>query len=207
MAVKSLCVVALAAALLTSATRGATADPTNLIFATTEPAGSVDTTEVFQPWADSIDKATSGAIHIDVREGFAIANSTNIYDRIQSDVVQIGILIPSLIGGKFPLTDVSALPFVTKDSMNASAAFWRLYKTGAFDQEYKDIVPLGFGLFPPQDVQLVKAPASLDNLNGLRLRVVGKTSGELVTRLGATPMRSIPATSTRRWNGTRLTAC
>jgi TRAP-type transport system periplasmic protein len=77
---------------------------------------------------------------------------------------------------------------VTQDSMNASVAFWRLYKTGAFDKEYKDIVPLGFGLFPPQDVQLVKAPATLDNLNGLRLRVVGKLSSELVTRLGATPM-------------------
>jgi TRAP-type C4-dicarboxylate transport system substrate-binding protein len=180
--------VALIAALLTGVAKLAAADTTNLIFATTEPAGSVDTTEVFQPWADGISKATDGTIHIDVREGFAIANSTNIYDRVQSDVVQIGILIPSLIGGKFPLTDVAGLPFVTQDSMNASAAFWRLYKTGAFDQEYKDIVPLGFGLFPPQDVQLVKAPATLDNLNGLRLRVVGKLSSELVTRLGATPM-------------------
>ena len=180
--------VALVAALLTGATELACADTTNLIFATTEPAGSVDTTEVFQPWADSIAKATKDAVHIDIREGFAIANSTNIYDRVQGDVVQIGILIPSLIGGKFPLTDVAGLPFVTQDSMNASAAFWRLYKTGAFDKEYKDIVPLGFGLFPPQDVQLVKAPATLDNLNGLRLRVVGKLSSELVTRLGATPM-------------------
>jgi len=180
--------VALVAVLLTGATELACADTTNLIFATTEPAGSVDTTEVFQPWADSIAKATKDAVHIDIREGFAIANSTNIYDRVQGDVVQIGILIPSLIGGKFPLTDVAGLPFVTQDSMNASAAFWRLYKTGAFDKEYKDIVPLGFGLFPPQDVQLVKAPATLDNLNGLRLRVVGKLSSELVTRLGATPM-------------------
>ena len=180
--------VTLVAALLTGAARLASADPINLIFVTTEPAGSVDTTEVFQPWATAIGKATKDAVHIDVREGFAIANSTNIYDRVQGDVVQIGILIPSLIGGKFPLTDVAGLPFVTQDSMNASVAFWRLYKTGAFDQEYKDIVPLGFGLFPPQDVQLVKAPATLDNLNGLRLRVVGKLSSELVTRLGATPM-------------------
>jgi TRAP-type C4-dicarboxylate transport system substrate-binding protein len=144
--------VTLVAALLTGAARLACADPINLIFATTEPAGSVDTTEVFQPWANAIGKATNDAIHIDVREGFAIANSTNIYDRVQGDVVQIGILIPSLIGGKFPLTDVAGLPFVTQDSMNASVAFWRLYKTGAFDKEYKDIVPLGFGLFPPQDV-------------------------------------------------------
>lgn len=164
------------------------AETTNLIFATTEPAGSDDSMRVFSPWAAQIAKATSDAIHIDLREGVAIANATNIYDRVQSDVVQVGILIPSLIGGKFPLTDVVGLPFVTQDSVNASVAFWRLYKTGVFDTEYKNIVPLGFGLFPPQDVQLVKAPPTLDNLQGLRLRVVGKLSSELVERLGGTPL-------------------
>lgn len=185
---KTICVSAALGALLIGAAPSAWAQTTNLIFATTEPAGSDDSMHVFSPWAQRIAAASNGAIHIDVREGVAIANSTNIYDRVQSDVVQIGILIPSLIGGKFPLTDVVGLPFVSKDSVHASVAFWRLYKTGAFDAEYKDIVPLGFGLFPPQDVQLVKAPATLDNLRGLRLRVVGKLSSELVERLGGTPL-------------------
>ena len=186
--VKKLCLLTALAATVLALAQPSRADTTNLIFATTEPAGSDDSMHVFSPWAAQIGKATNDAIHIDLREGFAIANSTNIYDRVQGDVVQVGILIPSLIGGKFPLTDVVGLPFVTQDSVNASVAFWRLYKTGVFDTEYKDIVPLGFGLFPPQDVQLVKAPATLDNLQGLRLRVVGKLSSELVTRLGATPL-------------------
>ena len=164
------------------------ADQTSLIFATVEPAGSDDSMKVFSPWAEQIAKQTNEAVKLDIREGYAIANSTNIYDRVQADVVQIGILIPSLIGGKFPLTDVAGLPLLTHDSVNASVAFWRLYKTGALDKEYKDIVPLGFGLFPPQDVMLSKAPTSLDNLNGFRIRVVGKLSSALVERLGATPL-------------------
>jgi TRAP-type C4-dicarboxylate transport system substrate-binding protein len=181
-------IIALIAAFLTGGQTRALADETNLIFATTEPAGSDDSMHVFTPWAQRLAAATNNAIRIDLREGLAIANSMNIYDRVQSDVVQVGILIPSLIGGKFPLTDVAGLPFVTDDSVNASVAFWRLYKTGALDVEYKDIVPLGIGLFPPQDVQLIKAPPTLDNLNGLRLRVVGKLSSELVQKLGATPL-------------------
>ena len=166
----------------------ARADETSLLFATTEPAGSDDSMKVFSPWTQKIAEATNNAVKIDLREGIAIANSTNIYDRVQSDVMQIGILIPSLIGGKFPLTDVAGLPFLTDDSVNASAAFWRLYKTGALDTDYKDIVPLGFGLFPPQDVMLSKVPATLDNLQGLRIRVVGKLSSELIERLGGTPL-------------------
>jgi len=184
----SVLIIALIAAFFAGRPTRALADETNLIFATTEPAGSDDSMRVFTPWAQRLATATNNAIRIDLREGLAIANSMNIYDRVQSDVVQVGILIPSLIGGKFPLTDVAGLPFVTDDSVNASVAFWRLYKTGALDVEYKDIVPLGIGLFPPQDVQLIKAPPTLDNLNGLRLRVVGKLSSELVQKLGATPL-------------------
>ncbi len=180
--------IAAIVALLMTGWAGAQADETSLLFATTEPAGSDDTMKVFSPWVQRIAESTNNAVKIDLREGIAIANASNIYDRVQSDVMQIGILIPSLIGGKFPLTDVSGLPFLTEDSVNASAAFWRLYKTGALDTEYKDIAPLGFGLFPPQDVMLSKTPATLDNLQGLRIRVVGKLSSELVERLGGTPL-------------------
>ena len=188
MAHKFCLAVALVAALLTSAIRLAAADETNLIFATTEPAGSDDSMRVFSPWADGIGKATNGTFHIDLREGFAIANSTNIYDRgPQADVVrQVGILIPSLIGGKFPLTDVSGLPFLTDDAVNASAAFWRLYKTGALDTEYKDIAPLGFGLFPPQDVQLSQGTADARQ----SARAAAARRRQAVERVGRAPRRN-----------------
>ena len=112
--VNKLCLLTALAATALAFAPSTRADTTNLIFATTEPAGSDDSMRVFSPWAAQIGKATNDAIHIDLREGFAIANSTNIYDRVQSDVAQVGILIPSLIGGKFPLTDVVGLPFVTQ---------------------------------------------------------------------------------------------
>jgi TRAP-type C4-dicarboxylate transport system substrate-binding protein len=179
---------ALLAILLLAAPAAFAADETTLIFATTESVGDQNAALVLIPWAKRVTDATNGAGRIDVREGFAIANPSNIYDRVQSDVVQIGLLIPSIVGGKFPLTDVVGLPFLTADSTNASVAYWRLTKTGLLDDEYKDIVPLGVGLFPPQGVHTAKPMASTDNLNGLRLRVVSKTGSESITRLGGTPM-------------------
>ncbi|HVA14831.1 MAG TPA: TRAP transporter substrate-binding protein DctP [Stellaceae bacterium] len=166
----------------------ASADEMSMIFVTAEPAPSPDTVQVFKPWAQRVAAAAHGAVHIDVRDGTAIVNPINMYDRVQSDVFQIGLLIPSLVGGKFPLTDMVGLPFLTDDSVNASIAFWRLYKTGALDAEYRDIVPLAMALFPPQGVHLVKPPASLDDLRGLRLRVVSKTGSESIARLGGTPL-------------------
>lgn len=166
----------------------AQAEEMALTFVTAEPSTSPDAATIFRPWAERVMASAPGAVKIEVRDGTAIVNPINIYDRVESDVFQIGLLIPGLVGGKFPLTEVVSLPFVTDDSLNASIAFWRLYKSGAFDAEYTDIVPLGVGLFPPQGVHLAKAPAELDDLKGLRLRVVSKTGSDTVTRLGGTPL-------------------
>ena len=166
----------------------ARADEMTMTFVTAEPSTSPDAGAIFTPWAQRVMASAKGAVKIDVRDGTAIVNPVNMYDRVQNDVFQIGLLLPGLVGGKFPLTEMVGMPFLTDDSVNASIAFWRLYKTGAFDAEYKDITPLGVGLFPPQGVHLAKAPAELDDLKGLRLRVVSKTGSETVTRLGGTPL-------------------
>ncbi len=166
----------------------ARADEMNLTFVTAEPSSSPDAPAFFIPWTQRVMASAPGAVKIEVRDGTAIVNPINMYDRVQSDVFQIGLLIPGLVGGKFPLTEVISLPFMTDDSLNASLAFWRLYASGALAEEYKDVTPLGVGLFPPQGVHLAKAPASLDDLKGLRLRVVSKTGSDTVTRLGGTPL-------------------
>ncbi len=186
-------IFAVAVLLLSGVVGRAAADETVLNFATTQIAGDENAVDVFFPWAKRVNDAGKGVVRIDVREGVSIANASNVYDRVQNDVVQIGLLIPSLVGGKFPLTDVASLPFVTDDAKNASIAFWRLYKSGMLDTEYKDIALLGVGLFPPQGVHTVKPMASLDNLNGLRLRVVSKVGSQAVSRLGGTPQVLDPA--------------
>jgi TRAP-type transport system periplasmic protein len=168
--------------------RAARADEMTMTFVTAEPSTSPDAAAIFIPWARRVMASAPGAVKIEVRDGTAIVNPINMYDRVQSDVFQIGLLIPGLVGGKFPLTEVISLPFMTDDSLNASIAFWRLYKSGALDAEYKDVTALGVGLFPPQGVHLAKEPAELDDLKGLRLRVVSKTGSDTVTRLGGTPL-------------------
>jgi TRAP-type C4-dicarboxylate transport system substrate-binding protein len=79
------------------------------------------------------------------------------------------------------------------DAEKASVAFWRLYKSGLLDREYTDFVPLAMSMYPAPEIHLAKPPHSLDDLRGLRLRVASKISGEVVTRLGGTPVAFDPA--------------
>lgn len=186
MAIKWWWIGAMAACLL--AASGARADETTLIFATDGPNGTHVAVRMFHPWADHVNEVGKGVLHLDVRDGMSIVNPTNFYDRVMSDVVQIAWGSLGNLTGTFPHAEFSMLPFQAEKSTDASVAFWRLYKSGALDPDFKDVVPLFMTVYPQADVHLAKAPkAPLDTLQGLRLMVVAKVSAQSIAMLGGSP--------------------
>ena len=184
---------AMAAAVFAAVAVTASADETKLIFATVTPPGSVVNTQVILPWAKRVNEAGKGVVSIDVREGTTLANFGNVYDRVLSDVVQIGWGIQAAIGGKFPLSNVVALPLVFERSVDGSTAFWRVYKAGLLDSEYDQVVPLMLTALPTAGIHLVRPLKSLDTLGGVKLIVPGKVQGEAISSLDGTPI-SLPLT-------------
>lgn len=183
----------LAAALLAIFGAAAPADETKLIFATVTPPGSVINTQVILPWAKRVNAQGEGVLSIDVREGTTLANFGNVYDRVLSDVVQIGWGIHAAVGGKFPLSNVVALPLVFDRSVDGSVAFWRVYHAGLMDSEYDQVVPIMLAALPTSGIHLVQPLQSLDTLGGLKLIVPGKVQGEAISNLDGTPI-SLPLT-------------
>jgi TRAP-type C4-dicarboxylate transport system substrate-binding protein len=181
------------AAIMGLAARPAAADEITLNIATTTPGDYVVARKIVTPWADRINAAGAGVLHVVPRNGATIAIAANVFDRVNADVVQMGVGIPGLIGSRFPLTEVIGLPFLVSDAEKGSVAFWRLYKTGMLDSEYTDFVPLAMSMYPAQGIHLAKAPAELDDLKGLRLRVASKVSSDTVTMLGGTALAFDPA--------------
>ncbi|HEY3917274.1 MAG TPA: TRAP transporter substrate-binding protein DctP [Stellaceae bacterium] len=171
------------------AANGAQADETRLIMTTISSSASQVGQLNFHGWANRVTAAGKGVVSIDVRDGFALANSQNFYDRLLADVVQISFGSLNYIAGKFQLSQVMALPFVMDSAEQESVVFWRLYKTGLLDSEFDQIVPLYFYAFPQVALHLVKAPsAPLQNLSGLRIIVAGQIPSAMITRLGGTPI-------------------
>jgi TRAP-type C4-dicarboxylate transport system substrate-binding protein len=177
-------------ALLAIPCQSASAQQT-LLMTTMSPAGSANIVKNFKPWADRINAQADGTVTVDTRAGTVLANFGNILERVQDDVVQIGWALPGVAAGRFPLTEVGAFPFLTYNAEEASVAFWRLYKSGLLDAEYRDIVPLMFGLFSQYQIHLSKQPRSLDNLTGLKIAGNAKAQVDAIQRLGGTPL-SIP---------------
>jgi TRAP-type C4-dicarboxylate transport system substrate-binding protein len=180
--------IALLLAFSTILSASAKAEPIKLVFATTVPAGTALVTKVFEPWAARVNAAGAGTIGIEIRNGPSVANLSNYYDRVAEDVVQIVFGMQGLIGGRFPLSAAAGLPYVVDDAVTGSVAFWRLYKSGLLDAEYKDLKPVMLGVLPQSRLHFVRAPKSIAETVGMKLVTSGKERSELVRRLGYAPI-------------------
>jgi TRAP-type C4-dicarboxylate transport system substrate-binding protein len=183
--------IGLALAALATLPPPAQADEVKLLFASVSPGGGTNS-GFFNRWAAKVNAAGTGVVAIDVRDGFQLANFVNVYDRVAEDVVQIGWIMPGNIGGKYPMSRVASMPFMSDDVVAASAAMWRLYKSGLLDAEYVDVIPLYYGTVGSSAIHFQKQPKANDDWTGLKVNSSTREGGKLITLMGGAPM-SVPA--------------
>jgi TRAP-type C4-dicarboxylate transport system substrate-binding protein len=159
-----------------------------LVFATQVAPGSPQNTQINHPWAQRVNEQGKGVIRIEVRDGPTIANATNAFTRVMDDVIQLSPISLGYVSGRFPLGDVVNLPLISDKGKAASIAFWRLYKSGLLEEEFKDVVPLQVVAYPQAGLHMKGAPPSLNDLRGLKIQAGGKVLSNTVSRLGATPI-------------------
>jgi len=172
------------------------AEEMKLVFTTIALPSAAVSEKIYHPWAERVNEAGKGIVHIDVRDGTTLANSTNFYDRLLSDVMQVSFGSLNYLAGKFKLSQVMALPFLMDSAEQESVVFWRLYKSGLLDSEFDQIVPLFIRAFPQQSLHLVKAPTRpIEDLTNLKIIASGQIGTSLMAKLGAAPL-SIQLTDT-----------
>ncbi|HLI19624.1 MAG TPA: TRAP transporter substrate-binding protein [Stellaceae bacterium] len=178
----------IAAGVLAAATQVARADPTVLRFVPGQNPGTFSYDSFFVPWAKKVTDDSHGALTIDLRGGMTIANIVNMYDRVMSDVVQIGFVLYNYVQGKFPYSEVAALPNTAPNAEEGSAALWRLYQSGALNAEYDQVRPLYVLALPQSLVHLRAAPKSLKDLTGERLVAPTQMTALTAKYMGAQPI-------------------
>jgi TRAP-type C4-dicarboxylate transport system substrate-binding protein len=160
------------------------ADEVVLKFATLDSPHAHLNANIHHPWAKKLTEDGKGVLKIDVRDGPAVANHGNVYSRVVDDVVQMGWGLPTYAGGKFKLIEVVGLPFIGEWSEAASTALWRLYKSGALDSEFDEVMPLKLIVFPQSGMQYRAEPKTLDNLDGLKIIASNKMTSQMVGAMG-----------------------
>jgi TRAP-type transport system periplasmic protein len=180
--------LACAAIALFCVTSAATAQEAKLLFATTLPAGTTGPRDLIAPWVKRVNELGKGSLVVEQRDGPTLATMGNSYDRVMADVVQIAWGLQPLLGGKFPLSEVAELPFMSASGEKSSVALWRLYKTGLLDSEYQDIVPLWLTVAPSSKIHFARAPKSPMDWSGLKINVFNRILFQVVEVFGGTPV-------------------
>jgi len=175
------------AILLACGTRSLSAQETRLLFTSLSPAGSPNSV-FFNSWAQRVNDQSEGTLKIEVRDGTSLANFGNTYDRVNSDVIQIGWVQPAFVAGKFPLSEVTNLPFMTDDDVNCSVALSRYFKSPEMANELKDVVPVWASCLAQSGLHFAKPLKSDTDLSGLKLRVAGKVPSQIVEKMNGTPV-------------------
>ena len=183
---------ALCAALSTSGISAPAAEPTALKFAYPASGSTKLFLEGVQPWVERLNAQSNGTVEVKVFLGPALGTFNNIYDRTLNGVTEISFGIFGALGGQFPKTNVSSLPFEGENCTETSVAMWRLFAHGVTADEYDQIKPLGLFTFPPSGYHAKKPIREADDLKGLKIAVFARTNAQQVELLGGTPITVQP---------------
>ncbi len=175
----------------------ATAKTIELSFATSFSPKHTMQVRVFEPWAEEINRRTNGKVVVTFFPGGALGKAPDHYALAEKGIADIVYILHDYTPGRFPMTSVFELPFMTPSATKTSRAMWMTFeKFPEFQQEYKKVKVLALFCHPGGDFHTVKRPiATIADFAGMKIRTANPFVTKALKTFGATPV-TIPITET-----------
>ena len=179
----------LAAALFCVLACSAAAEPITLRLHTFNSPQSIAVRLFLQPWAEEVEARSEGRVDVQVFPAMQLGGkASDLYGQARDGVVDIVWTLPGYSPGRFPLTEVFELPYVCADAEATSQALHEFYRTW-LQGEYQDTHPLVFHATAPGHLHTAdREVRTLEDLEGLKMRVPSRVSAEMLEALGAVPV-------------------
>jgi len=144
-----------------------------------------------QQWFKKIEEVTQGRVKIEPYWSQTLAKGVDNWNAIKTGIADMGWCVHGYWADMTPLSDVinlPALPFKTAEK--GSEVLWRLYdKFPEFQRQYKDVHMLILHTSAPYFLITTKKQVkTLEDIKGLKLRVLGGVATEQMKALGAIPV-------------------
>ncbi len=151
--------------------------------------------KVFEPWAQKLAKETNGKVKVSFFPGGALGKTPDHYALAEKGIADIIFNLHDYTPGRFPMTEVFALPFMTPTATRTARAMWKVYeKFPEFRKEYDKVKVLALFCHPGGDFHTVKKPIkTIDDLKGMKIRTANPYVTEALKSFGAVPV-TIPVT-------------
>ncbi len=162
------------------------ADRFELKASTFEPIGN-HYTNWLQAWADTLDQRSGGRLKVTVYPSNQMGAMPRQYDLARTGVADFAFTMHGVTPGRFPLSELSHVPFVVPNSRSGSQALTALLpKYLAAEHKGARVLTLstgGLALFTNKVA--VRRP---EDLKGLRIRHPDSIAAATLTAMGAVPV-------------------
>lgn len=161
--------------------------PVELKLAHFFPATHPVETQLVQPWAKEVEKATNGQVKVTSYPGETLCKAPDVYGGVKSGIADLGISCFSYTRGTFPVSEVFELPGITyKNSSVASNVAWDGIQQ-LNPKEVQDTKLMMLFTTGPGDLYTKTPVTKLADMKGMAIRATGLSAATL-TALGANPV-------------------
>ena len=127
MALRRLGAVSAALAVLALLTGAAEAQTRTLRVGNWLPGHHLIPRGIIEPWARAIEKETNGELKFDIMAS-SLGPPPQYFDLLVDGAIDVGYGVSGHNTGRFPMTQVMDLPFMSPDPWAGSAATWLTYE-------------------------------------------------------------------------------
>ena len=153
------------------------------------PTSSTTHAKFIVPWCERIRAQSNGRLRCQIFPAMQLGGTPpQLFDQARDGIADIVWTLPGYTAGRFPITEVFELPFMTPNATVASQALWEFYAKHAV-KEFEAVKPLALHMHDNGQLHLRDRPIrTLDDFKGLKLRAPTRQTNRLLARLGATPV-------------------
>lgn len=155
------------------------------------PASGWGPTNALQPWMKKVEEATKGKVKIDYYPAQTLVKGPDMWNAIKTGVTDMGWCFLGFWPDMAPLAEVVTLPSLPfKNGEQGSEVFWKLYeKFPAIQREFKDVHLLYLWTSAPYLLLTTKKQVkTMDDLKGLKIKVLGGPPSDQMKALGGIPV-------------------
>lgn len=152
---------------------------------------------VFEPWEKTVEEQSGGRIDVQIFPSMQLGGKPpQLYDQARDGVVDIAWTLLGYTPGRFPVSEVFELPFLSGTAVETTMAMQE-FQAKYLGDELKDVHPLVIHAPSAYKFHLKgKTVAAMSDLAGLKIRAPSRTMTDGLNALGATavgmPVPEVP---------------
>lgn len=153
------------------------------------PPSSPAHSQFIEPWCAKINEESNGELECQIYPAMQLGGTpAQLFNQARDGVADIVWTLPGYTAGRFPVTEVFELPFITTTHEPSSMALWDFVNENAMN-EYRGVKLIGAWVNGANQLHMRDKPInSLEDLKGLKVRAPSRLGNRLLSSLGATPV-------------------